>query len=124
MAVPLAQLNEEQCPVTEKLFGQLHQASPTDAVGVAKSLPEQQRAQLVMFCYNKSHLHALGLMIASTCNRNTLVTAGGPLGDTIYRQSRDPDKTLSEELQSSGSQSPKPISLAGPNNLRALRDEF
>ena len=37
---------------------------------------------------------------------------GGRAGDTIYHQSRDPNKTLSEEVDSGP---PKPISLAGSN---------
>ncbi len=37
---------------------------------------------------------------------------GGRAGDTIYHQSCDPNKTLSEEVDSGP---PKPISLAGSN---------
>ena len=115
MAIPLGvKLNEDPCPITEQLFGQLRQAPPPDAVEIAKTLPEPQRARLATFCYNKRHLHALGLMIASSCSRNALVDAGGGggVGDTIFQQSRDPNKTLSAELQPSGFRSPKPISLA------------
>lgn len=107
-----AKLNEDPCPVTEQLFGQLRRASPPDAAEIARSLPEPQRAQLATFCYNRRHLHALGLLIASSCNRNTLVEAGGRVGDAIYQQSRDPDKTLSEEILPAGYRPPKPISLA------------
>ena len=111
MAVPLgAKLNEDPCPITEQLFGQLRRASPPDAVEIAKALSDPQRARLATFCYYRRHLHALGLMIASSCGRNALVAAGGSAGDTIYHQSRDPNKTLSEEV---GSCPPKPISLAG-----------
>lgn len=116
MAVTLGvKLNEDACPITEQLFGQLRRASPPKAVEIAKALPEPQRARFVTFCYNKCHLHALGLVIASTCNRNALVDAGGSVGDTIYQQSRDPNKTLSSELQPPGSRPPKPISLARLN---------
>jgi len=51
-------------------------------------------------------------MIASSCDRNALVDASGSAGDTIYHQSRDPNKTLSEEV---GYRPPKPISLARLN---------
>ena len=113
MAVPLGAIpNEDPCPITEQLFGQLSRATPPDAVEIAKALPDPQRARLATFCYYRSHLHALGLIIASTCDRNALVDAGGSAGDTIYHQSRDPNKTLSEEV---GSRLPNPISLAGPN---------
>ena len=114
MAVPLNAIpNEDPCPITEQLFGQLCQTSPPDAVEIAKALPDLQRARLATFCYYRRHLHALGLMIASTCDHNALVNASGRAGDTIYHQSRDPDKTLSEEEQQSGSRPPKPITLGG-----------
>lgn len=111
----VADLNEEPCPVTETLLGELHRSSPPDAVEIAKGLPERQRASLAAFCYNKRHLYALALMIASTCGRATLVAAGGNVGEMIFRQSRDPDKTLAAEQQPLGSRPPKPISLAQPN---------
>ena len=98
--------------LTEQLFGQLRRASPPDAVEIAKALPEPQRARLATFCYYRSHLRALGLMIASSCDRNALVDASGVAGDTIYHQSRDPNKTLSEDV---GSCTSKPISLSEPN---------
>jgi len=107
-----AKLNEDTGPVSEPLLGQLLRTSPPEAVEIAKELPELQRARLATFCYNKRHLYALGLMIASTCERSTLVKAGGSVGDTIYNQSRDLDKTLSAELHPPGSRPRKPISLA------------
>ena len=113
MAVHLGAIpNEDPCPITEQLFGQLHRASPPDAAEIAKALPHPQRARLATFCYYRRHLHALGLIIASTCDRNALIDAGGGAGDTIYRQSRDPNKTLSEEV---GYRPQKPITLARPN---------
>ena len=118
MAFPLGpKLNEDPCPVTEELFGQLRRASPPEAVEIAKDLPEPQRARLATFCYNRRHLHALGLMIASSCDRRALVDADGTVGDTIFHQSRDPDKTLSQEAPPSGSRPQKRISLA-PSNVR------
>ena len=113
MAFPLSvKLNEDTGPVTEPMLGQLLQSSPPEAVEIAKQLPQRQRAQLAAFCYNKRHLYALGLMIASTCDRNSLVRAGGSVGEVIYKQSRDLDKTLSAELHPPGSRPKKPISLA------------
>lgn len=106
------QLNEDPCPITDQLFGQLSRASPPEAVEIAKTLPEPQRAKIAMFCYNRRHLHALGLMIASTCDRNVLVDAGGRVGDTVFRQSRDPNKSLAAEMHPPGYRPPKPISLA------------
>ncbi len=107
-----AKLNEDTSPVAEPLFSQLLRTSPPEAVEIAKDLPEPQRARLATFCYNKRHLYALGLMIASTCNRSALVKAGGRVGDAIYNQSRDLDKTLSAEIHPPSSRPRKQISLA------------
>ncbi len=113
MAVPLGvDLNEPACPVNEQVFGELRQASTPDAAEIAKTLPSAQRAKLATFCYNKRHLHALGLLIASTCDRNDLVEAGGNTGELIFEQSRNAKKILSEERLPPGSRPAKPISLA------------
>jgi hypothetical protein len=107
-------LNEEALPISESLFGEINLASPPDAVEIAKTLPEPNRAQLAVFCYYRRHLHALGMMIASTCGRSALVNAGGRAGSAIFDQSRDPRKTLSAEWNPVGSSATrKPISLAG-----------
>ena len=107
-------LNEEACPITEQFLGQLRQAAPPDAVEIAKTLPESQRARLALFFYNRSHLHCLGRMIASSCDRQALVHAGGRLGEMIFDQSRDAEVTASSERRLSGMHPRKPITLAGP----------
>ena len=107
------QLNEDYCPVSDDVFGRLRQASPPDAVGIARSLPSSQRAQLAVFCYRRRHLHELGLMIASTCERSELaIAAPGAPGMIIFDQSRDPKKLLAMELRPMADQGPKPISVA------------
>jgi hypothetical protein len=109
-----AKLNEDACPVPEDLFGDIHRAQPTDAIEIAKTLPETQRARLAAFCYNRRHLHALGLLIASTCEAAALYAVAGPAGEAIFSQSRDPEKTLAKEMQPPGSRPPKKITLAEP----------
>ena len=93
-------LNEEACPVPEVVLGKFQGSETPDAVEIAKSLPEAQRAQLAVFCYRKRHLHALGLYIAATCELNALLKAAGPGGEVIYKQSRDPEQTLEQERRS------------------------
>ena len=103
------QLNEDTAPIPDHLFNQLRQASATEAMEITKVLPEPQRARLAAFCYNKSHLHALALVTASSCDRNSLIKAGGCSGEMIFKQSRDPKHVPS------GSRRTNPISLAGPS---------
>jgi len=107
------QLNDDHCPVSDDVFGRLRQASPPDAVGIARSLPSLQRAHLAVFCYRRRHLHELGLLIASTCERSELaIAAPGAPGIVIYDQSRNPRKFLALEMGPLADQGPKPISLA------------
>jgi hypothetical protein len=105
-------LNEEQCPVSESTLGQLHNSNPSDAAEVASKLPEPQRAQLAAFCYERRHLHHLGLIIASTCGRHALKKAFGLAGDVVFKQSRRPDETVAEELRNTNHSTPKPVTLA------------
>ncbi len=107
------QLNEDYCPVSDDIFGRLRQASPPDAVGIARSLPSSQRAQLAVFCYRRGHLHGLGLMIAATCERSELVTAApGASGMLIYDQSRDPRKMLGLRVGPLADQKSDAVALA------------
>jgi hypothetical protein len=113
MSVPaFASLNEESCPVPEDVFQQVHGAEPPNAVAIAASLPEDQRASLAVFCYRKRHLHELGLMIASTCDCPSLIEAAGAGGRTIFEQSRDPQATLAKERRPQSHAGPKPVTLA------------
>ncbi len=114
-------LNEEQCPIPEEILGQMHDSNPVDAASVAADLPEPQRAQLAAFCYERRHLHHLGLIIASTCNRPALRKAFGLAGDVVFKQSRKPDATVAEERRNTHHLSPKPITLA--TFVRPMDDE-
>ncbi len=105
-------LNEEQCPVPEDVLGQMHSSNPTDAAEVAAKLPEHQRAQLAAFCYERRHLHHLGLIIASTCGLLALRKAFGLAGDVVFKQSRKPDDTIAEERRNTNHSTPKPVTLA------------
>lgn len=105
-------LNEEQCPIPEDILGQMHEANPADAAEVAAKLPEAQRAQLAAFCYERRHLHHLGLVIASTCGQLALRKAFGLAGDVVFKQSRKPDETVAKERRNTNSAPPKPVTLA------------
>ncbi len=105
-------LNEEQCPVPDEILGQMHSSNPSDAAEVASKLPEPQRAQLAAFCYERRHLHHLGLTIASTCGQYALKKAFGLAGDVVFKQSRKPDETVAKERRNSNHSVTKPVTLA------------
>jgi hypothetical protein len=44
---------------------------------------------LALFCYRRSHLHALAISIASSCSERELIEFGGRVGSTLYALSHD-----------------------------------
>ncbi|MDZ7823736.1 MAG: hypothetical protein U5K75_06620 [Ahrensia sp.] len=109
-------INERVCPIPEQVFGELRKSNPADAALIASSLPEAQRAQLVEFCYKRTHLHHLALIIASSCSRQALVTALGRSGELVFEQSRDAHKTIADMRRANGEAARSAISLASFGN--------
>jgi hypothetical protein len=85
------QLNEEACPVSENLLGQLYRESAKGLEALIETVPSAVRALLAHYCYRRAHLASLGLAIAVTCDRDDLLAAGNN-GDALYRRSREPDE--------------------------------
>jgi hypothetical protein len=44
---------------------------------------------LALFCYRRSHLHALALVIGSSCTERDLIQLGGRVGSTLFALSRE-----------------------------------
>ena len=88
--MPVHQLNEEACPVSETLFGELYRAHPDGLAALIETVPAAVRAVLADYCYRRSHLASLGLAIATSCERDDLVAAGSN-GAALYERSRSPD---------------------------------
>ena len=119
-------LNEEECPIPEDVLGHLHSSNPADAALVASNLPEAQRAKLAAFCYERRHLHHLGLMIASSCGIFHLKRAFGSAGAVVFQQSRKPEETIAEERRNSHQHFTKPVTLASfaaPGSVETEDDE-
>jgi hypothetical protein len=75
--------------VPEDLIAHLYQAGEDSAVALAATLDPDRRARLAAHCYRRSHLHRLGLAIASTCDQPTLIRVlGKALGTAFFVQSR------------------------------------
>ena len=105
-------LNEDECPISEEVLGKMHESNPAEAALVASDLPEAQRAQLAAFCYERRHLHHLGLIIASSCGIYHLRKAFGSAGNVVFRQSRRPEETIAEERRNAHQHISRPVSLA------------
>ncbi len=82
------QLNEETCPVPESVLGQLYRASPQGLTALIETVPPIARATLAIYCRRRGHLASLALTIASTCNKDDLIDAGGDFGANLFEQAR------------------------------------
>jgi hypothetical protein len=100
------QLNEETCPVPESVLGQLYRASPEGLSALVETLPPVARATLAIYCRRRGHLASLALAIASTCDKDDLIDAGGIFGASLFVQSRSPPEVVAGRRKISLSEIP------------------
>lgn len=115
----------EGITVPTQIIEEVTSAGPADAVSVASTLPEAQRAILAQFCYGRRHLRHLGLLIAGTLSKQALMQTFGGAWEVIHRQAQDPEKTLASEKRPASEQSKRSISLAtvGQAPVRSLEED-
>jgi hypothetical protein len=77
------------CPVRDELLGEMYRASEHGLPKLVESVSSEVRAMLALFCYRRSHLHALAVAIAASCNERELVLFGGRVGSALYALSRE-----------------------------------
>lgn len=97
MASSAVSISDDNCPVPESIFGQLYRAHSQGLPQLVDSIPGPTRAMLALFCYRRAHLHALSLVIASSCDEIDLVEAGGRVGSVLFELSRQPDHPAAAE---------------------------
>src|SRR5918911_1222719 len=99
--------DSDSCPVRDELLGEMYRASEHGLACLVDSVSSDVRAMLALFCYRRSHLHALALTIAATCSERELTQFGGRVGPPLYALSREP---AARTAASHGSR--KPITLS------------
>jgi hypothetical protein len=97
------------CPVRDELLGEMYRASEHGLPQLVESVSPEIRAMLALFCYRRSHLHALALSIAASCTERDLIQIGGRVGSTLYALSREP---AARSTSSSSYGNRKPITLS------------
>ena len=97
------------CPVRDELLGEMYRANANGLPQLVESVSSDARAMLALFCYRRSHLHALALSIAASCSERELIQLGGRVGSTLYAMSREP---AARALPSSPYGNRKPITLS------------
>jgi hypothetical protein len=84
-----SELADDICPVRDELLGELYRANDLFVPGFVYTLAPDIRALLALFCYRRSHLHSIGLAIAASCDKDSLVWAGGSVGAFVFACSRE-----------------------------------
>jgi hypothetical protein len=78
----------DACPVGDDLLGQLYRTNENGLPALVASVSSDIRAMLALYCYRRSHLHAMGVAIAASCEERDLVNQGGRVGATLFAISR------------------------------------
>ena len=84
-----SRLADDVCPVRDELLGELYRSNDLFVPGFVYTLAPDIRASLALFCYRRSHLHAIGLAIAASCEKHSLESAGGSVGAFVFACSRE-----------------------------------
>lgn len=81
--------DDDVCPVGDAVLGELYRASKLGLPVLVETVAPDVRAMLALFCYRRSHMHAMSLAIAATCTEYDLVQLGGTVGAVLFARSRE-----------------------------------
>ena len=93
---------EEPCPVPESLLSDMYRARPEGLQQLVQSVSPFVRAMLAVYCRRRAHLSEIGLTIASTCDKDDLINAGGDFGAMLYEQARRTPREMATLLAREG----------------------
>lgn len=114
----------DACPVADDLLGQMYRANPNGLSLLVANVAPDVRAMLALFCYRRSHLHALALSIASSCTERELVHFGGRVGTTLYALSREAPASRIAVSASYNGRKPITLSTKPLSTFTPLEDEL
>jgi hypothetical protein len=80
---------EEVCPVTEGLLGQLYRAKAHSLDELVATVPAKTRAMLAFYCYRRTHLQSIGLAVAASCEECDLEECAGHAGRVLFEKARE-----------------------------------
>jgi hypothetical protein len=110
--LPEQRAEDEPCPVTDQMLGEMYRASAHGLNELIATVPPTARALLAVFCYRRAHLASIGLAIAATCEEDDLTSLGGNAGAMLFERSR---KAPQPRLADAGASNRRKISLSvGP----------
>jgi len=80
---------DESCPVSDEMIGELYRSSPHGLRELITTISPDARAMLALYCYRRAHLTSIGLAIAASCDQDDLTRWGGNAGAMLYAKSRE-----------------------------------
>ncbi|HEU4804189.1 MAG TPA: hypothetical protein VFS91_00010 [Nitrobacter sp.] len=110
------------CPVKDDLLGAMYRANEHGLPQLIASIAPDVRAMLAMFCYRRSHLHALALSVAANCTERDLVQLGGRVGSALFALSREARQSHATPA-SHGQRKPITLSTKPLTNFAPLDDQ-
>src|ERR1700684_2592185 len=102
-------LENEHCPVTDQMLGDLYRASPHGLHELIATVSPAARALLAVYCYRRAHLASIGLVIAASCEEDDLTSFGGNAGAMLFERSR---KAPQRQLADAGTSNRRNITLS------------
>jgi hypothetical protein len=111
------------CPVRDELLGEMYRANANGLPVLVESVSSDVRAMLALFCYRRSHLHALAVSIAASCSERELIQLGGRVGSTLYALSREPS-VRSTPSPSYGNRKPITLSTKPLSTFAPIEDDL
>lgn len=117
-----AAFENDFCPVRDELLGEMYRANANGLPLLVESVSSEVRAMLALFCYRRSHLHALAVAIAASCTERELIHFGGRVGSTLYALSREP--AARSAPSSYGSRKPITLSTKPLSTFKPIEDEI
>jgi hypothetical protein len=109
-------VEDDLCPVTDQMLGEIYRASAHGLNELIATVPPTARALLAMYCYRRAHLTSIGLSIAATCGEDDLTSFGGSAGATLFERSREAPQSCLPDVRANGG---RKITLAA-GSLREL----
>jgi hypothetical protein len=80
---------DDACPVRDEMLAEIYSASKLGLPVLVATVEPDVRAMLALYCYHRSHLHAIGIAIAASCEEDDLIHFGGRVGVVLYTRSRE-----------------------------------
>ena len=116
--------DSDSCPVRDELLGEMYRANEHGLALLVESVSSDVRAMLALFCYRRSHLHALALSIASSCTERELVHFGGRVGSTLYALAREAPASRTAVSSSYNGRKPITLSTKPLSTFTPIEDEL